>query len=164
MASENPTQNMSDLTERKRQILLEDIASRLTQGHNEAKVARELNIPTGALNQLIRSDDFLEILTLVDRNLADGLKAEIEALKHADYQQTILENAADASNCLIDKMKNAKSDGAQIRAAEAVIALAEKMRKRDEGKGGQLDLSKTQLDTLLRTDDELEAQFNPSAS
>lgn len=132
-------------------LQFEDIASRLAKGDSPRKVARELNQRPDELKTLIKTDEFLAVLTSFDRDLADDIRAEREAGEPAEYEKLILAEAAKSVTTLADIRDSGESENSQVNASKAIIDIAEKIKKLhgDKAKTNRVSFPDRQLKSLV---------------
>ncbi len=120
--------SMSGSVEQLRQELFhEDIARRLSEGNSLRQIARNLNLRPEIILETTRSDDFLRILERVDRDLADDIRADIEAEKPLPFEDKVLKGADEAATYLRSVVKAGESQA--VAAAKALLEIGGRVKK-----------------------------------
>ena len=158
---------MSDVNELRANLKSEDIARRLAKGDTARTIGRDLNIRPDVLRAIMASDVFLEVLRDHDGDLADSIVAERNAAKPLEYEELIIEEAAESVKVLRDIRDSAEDEKIVIAAATALVNVAEKIKKvHVERTTVRVTFPKKQLETLIiagQEVDTLEQHAEPRA-
>ncbi len=138
-------------------LFYESISRRLHNGQPRGKISSELNITPSALQTLLYSDEFLNVLKRFDEELSESLIQEKLEGENKAYEDVIQESAPAAAQHL----KAALTEGgttASISAAKTIIELAEKIAKKGIEASSSINLPKRQWDILKTTLGEVDQQ------
>lgn len=143
------------------------MASRLAAGESTRKIAQETNQRPEALNQLFKSDEFLEVLRDFDSDLADDILHEREQAKPEEYESYVLQEATKSIERLAVIRDYGETESASVAAAKAIVDIAEKVKKvHVEEKTRRTSFPTSQLAKLVEAGkelDEMEARVRESA-
>lgn len=140
------------------------IASRLAEREPRPKIARDLNLRPDQLKRIIRSGEFLAYLDEQESpaltDIALSIREELEARKESDAAKMILEAEAEATEELLDQMREADKTSDRRAAAVAVIELARKLQaERKDTKTQKMDIPASQQKVLLEAAREMDERY-----
>lgn len=124
--------DMDQLAQLRHDQFLSQIATRLIQGQSRTTIAKEANLRSEKLEDILHSDPFIALISKENKELATDLLSERE-VKDEGGTELILQAEAEAARTLIHIMKYAESDNQKRGAAKDIIELAEKLRGKDGG-------------------------------